>query len=530
MKKQTKGILAFGFLGGLMLTSGVLIAIPGYDEQVDYAAMNDPAVTITGTPADNYPDEQRTQFCSSDKIAKSTKFVQEFVIPTECTNPLAITSDYDGNVWFAQTNTGNLAKFNPVTQTFAEYENPTWPDGARSMMWGIDYAPDGSVWFTDETYDSVWKFSTLDEEYERLSYPSDGNSLPQKLRIDGSQIIINDFTGNKLTILDVNPTDTEVNYLSVPSPVDDSVTADFAIDANDNIWYTNWLFQQGGILVQFNQNDYLDAVTNSGQPFLPLIDYINGYPLPVQLLTPNGVTFSDDGTLWIADTTSSSFFSFDPATEQFIQYVTADPIFETFGNQTGIVKSPISRPYWIENNDQGQLVFNAQTANNISVMDPTTQTLVEYHIPSKNPNWADCDSGIQVMENCGVAQIFDFAISGEKIWFTEWVENKIGVVDTSVPLPFEIQLKNNILKLSPGDSISSHFIVSPQNENQFVDISSIVSTTHDFLDVELTIDDTVIQNIEISASDDALPGTYKILLGGQTSDIAISKYLTVIVE
>ena len=38
------------------------------------------------------------------------------------------------------------------------------------MMWGIDYAPDGSVWFTDETYDSIWKFSTVDEQYERLSY------------------------------------------------------------------------------------------------------------------------------------------------------------------------------------------------------------------------------------------------------------------------------------------------------------------------------------------------------------------------
>ena len=35
-----------------MLTSGVLIAIPGFDEDVDYAAMNDPTVTITGTPAD----------------------------------------------------------------------------------------------------------------------------------------------------------------------------------------------------------------------------------------------------------------------------------------------------------------------------------------------------------------------------------------------------------------------------------------------------------------------------------------------
>ena len=522
-----------------MLTSGVLIAIPGYDEEVDYAAMNDPEVTITGTPADNYPDIERSQFCSSDKIAKSTKFVQEFIIPTECTMPLAITSDYDGNVWFAQTNTGNLAKFDSITQTFTEFENPTWPDGARSMMWGIDYAPDGSVWFTDETYDSVWKFSTLTKEYERLSYPSEGNTLPQKLRIDGSQIIINDFTGNKLTILDVNPSDTEVNYLSVPSPVDDSVTSDFAIDGNDNIWYTNWLYQQGGILIQFNQNDYLDDVANSEQPFLPLIDYIVGYPLPVQLLTPNGVTFSDDGTLWLADTTSSSFFSFDPSTEQFIQYVTAEPILETFGNQTGVVKSPISRPYWIENDGQGKLVFNAQTANNISVMDPKTQTLVEYHVPSKNPNWGDCDSGVEVMENCGVAQIFDFAISGEKIWFTEWVENKIGVVDTSVPLSFEIQLESETMNISPGDSSSNHFVFSSDSTND-VEISSIISTTHDFLTVdlihnsadkfELNSNDSAIMHIEISASEQAIPGTYKILLGGQTSDIAISKYLTVIVE
>ena len=65
-----------------MLTSGVLIAIPGYDEQVDYAAMNDPALTITGTPADNYPDEQRNQFCSSDKIAKSTKFCLLYTSPS----------------------------------------------------------------------------------------------------------------------------------------------------------------------------------------------------------------------------------------------------------------------------------------------------------------------------------------------------------------------------------------------------------------------------------------------------------------
>ena len=312
------------------------------------------------------------------------------------------------------------------------------------------------------------------------------------------------------------------------------------MDVNDNIWYTNWLFQQGGFLVKFNQNDYLNAVSNSGEQFLPLVDFISAYALPVQLLTPNGITFSDDDTLWIVDTTSSSFFNFDPSSEQFIQYVTSDPIFETYGNQTGIIKSPISRPYWIENDDQGRLVFNEQTANNISVMDPKTQSLIEYHVPSKNPNWGDCDSGVKVLDDCGIAQIFDFTIYNEKIWFTEWVENKIGVVDTSVSLPIEIQFEYDTLNFLPGDSANFNFIVSPQFKNDILEFSSVVSTTHDFLTVnfiydsveifELDSDDPVAVYVEISASDDAIPGTYKILLGAQLSDITISKFLTVIIE
>ena len=530
MKK--KGLLVVFFFGGIMLTSGF-----GLSSMIAPAEDNSD-VMLTGTPSDNFPEDQRTTFCSSGGDPKSTKYVQEYLIPTECSNPLAIVSDYDGNVWFAQTNTGNLAKFDPTTKTFTEYDNPTWPDGARSMMWGMDYAPDGSIWFTDETYDSVWKFSTLTEEYDRLSYPSDDNSLPQKLVVDGSQIIINDFTGNKLTILNINFSDEEVNYLSIPSALDDSVTADFALDENNNIWYTNWLYQQGGFLVKFDQNGYLDAVSDSGEQFLPLVDFINAYALPVQLLTPNGITFSDDGLLWIVDTTSSSFFSFDPSSEKFIQYVTADPTLQTYGNQTGVIQSPISRPYWIENNDQGQLVFNEQTANNISVMDPKKQSLVEYHVPSKNPNWGVCDSGVAFLDDCGIAQIFDFTISGDKIWFTEWVENKIGVVDTSVPLPLDIEFEYGTLNLLPGDSVNFNFIISPQFNTENLKLSSISSTTHDFLTVNFVddsvesfkLDSDVPVYVDISASDDALPGIYKILLGVESDDVAISKFLTVIIE
>ncbi len=518
--------------------------------------IDNPEFTRTGTPADNFPDASRAQFCGTGE-PKSTRYIQEYSIPTECTNPLAIVTDYDGNVWFTETNTGSLGKFDPATETFTEYANPSWPPGARSMMWGIDYAPDGSLWFTDEAHDSVWEFSTIDEEYRRISYPSEGgDSLPQRLQIDGSQMIINDFTGNKISFLELAQSADEIEYLSVPSPFENSFTADFAIDKDDNVWYTNWLSQQGGVLLKFDYTAYRTAVFQTGEAFLPTIDHADIFELPPQLLTPNGIEVGNDGRIWLADTSSSSFFSFDPSTEIYTQYVTAEPMFSTYGNQTGIIKNPVSRPYWMQADDDGRIVFNAHTSNNISVMNPQTESLVEYHVPSKNPYWADCDPGTGLMlSDCGMAQVFGFTVDGPKVWFTEWVENNIGVVDTSVPLPAEIQLESDSLTLEPGGLAHFDFTVSTKSQKDPMGVSLVLSPTHDFIDVELThdspsvfqlgntdngddnytddiYDDNTTRTIttDISASEDAPPGTYKVLIGLQTTDVAIGKFVTVTIE
>ena len=483
-------------------------------------------VTPTGTPADNFPDSQRAQFCGSAD-AKSTPFVKEYAIPTACTNPLAIVTDYDGNVWFAQTNTGKLAKFDPNTESFTEFDNAIWPKSARSMIWGLDYSPDGSLWFTDESHDSVWKFSTQDEKYQVIRYPSEGNSLPQKLKVDGSQIVINDFTGNKITFLDPTQSNDDLRYLSLPSPVNGSVTGDFAIDVDNNVWYTNWIFQQGGVLVKFDQEGYRNSTANSNGNSLPILDYIEIFQLPFELLTPNGIAASDNGMIWLADTSSSSVFSFDPATQQFTQYVTSDPKTSTYGNSTGIIKSPISRPYWIKTNSDDQLVFNEQTANSIAVLDPKSESLVEYMVPSKNPTWGDCVG----ISDCGLAQVFDFTIYGDKIWFTEWVENNIGVVDTSFPLPFGIELDSKDISLMSGESKNLSFTISPQQD--LSGVSLILSDSTDFLDFTSNVSDSFQLDaprpvdVTISASDDAIPGKYKILLGAQIEDVSISKFVTV---
>ena len=63
------------------------------------------------------------RFCSTNEQALSNEYVKEYKIPTTCTQPLAITVDHNGIVWFAQTNTGMVAKFDPVTEVFTEYHN-----------------------------------------------------------------------------------------------------------------------------------------------------------------------------------------------------------------------------------------------------------------------------------------------------------------------------------------------------------------------------------------------------------------------
>ena len=68
-----------------------------------------------------------SQFCSANESnARSNEYVKEYKIPTACTQPLAITVDHNGIVWFAQTNTGKVTKFDPLTETFTEYDNPVW--------------------------------------------------------------------------------------------------------------------------------------------------------------------------------------------------------------------------------------------------------------------------------------------------------------------------------------------------------------------------------------------------------------------
>ena len=143
------------------------------------------------------------------------------------------------------------------------------------------------------------------------------------------------------------------------------------------------------------------------------------------------------------------------------------------------------------------------------------------------------------MDNCGLAQMFDFTISEDKIWFTEWVENNIGFVDTSIPLYLDVETDKKKLTLKKGEQAQVTLSLNP-NVGTTPDLSITSSTTAQFSDLMIAHDSpgtfklnenspkTV--EVTISANENAIPDIHKILLSVQSDDLVVSEFITVIIE
>jgi len=504
------------FFGIIMVGSSTFSLFNGFGGKANQS--NVPPVTLTGTPEDNYAPDKRTTFCQSDNNTKSTKYITEFKIPTLCTQPLAITTDTSGGIWFTESNTGNIAKFDPISKTFHEFSNLEWQKGEKSMMWGIYSSSDGNIWFSDSQHNLIWKFNGQSNNYTSFIFPKTPGqeSFPQMLVPYGKHILANDFTGRKIAIFDTNQAGPTLQATSIMPPADYNFTSDMIPDKSGKIWYTIWIYQMGGELVSFD----------------PATSKFVEYTLPSGIQAPNGISIDSSGKLWITDTASSIFLSFDPKSQEFTKYMTLPPPVSTYGNASGLIKTPITRPYWNQYDEQGRLWFNEQVANSMAVFDPSKESLVEYLIPSKNPNWSDCGIG----QDCGVAQVLDFTVAHDKVWFTEWVENNIGVLDPSVGLPIDMSTSETAISMHRGQNETITITLSP-NQSVSDMVSILTAETASMQDLKITPSDQNIVldkpktiTVTFSADNFALPGIYKVSVGARIQDVTISKFVTVTIQ
>lgn len=247
-------------------------------------------------------------------------------------------------------------------------------------------------------------------------------------------------------------------------------------------------------------------------------------------------------------------------------------------------------PSWIKKASDGSIWFNQQQGNKISKFDPSKLELIEYWIPSQNNEWGNCEKGgrgdVQDsngknqdrMKNCGIANVLNFALmesdeterdeeedmkdTVEEVWFTEWSTNKIGRIDVTKDLPFdvEIQESDRDLTVKRGESEKIKMVVSMDSKyendeddkqtsipglSEYDDLITMnaagtfsstgyLGNSSGYFDVPLISfdkdeNDKDDNNLEqevtfvLTPSENTIPREYTLMLGAEDESVSISK-------
>ena len=419
-------------------------------------------------------EEDKKRFCGND-VLNSNLYVNEFVIPVQCSQPVGLAVDKDNNIWIASGKLGSLLVFNTKTLEFDKIiKIPNYPEQTRiigSMIWDLKFDKNGDLWFTDELSNSIWKYFVKEGKFENYRLLAEGG-YPLSITFDSSgNVWFTQVFGNRLGFIE--PSKVITNTTEGISELDMSRQIDFQTmgpisngfgftnskinttnptNANETMWFSTAIFPIGGHIIEY------DIAAES----LTIHDVTYTHSVPFSIAE------DENGTLWTNSHIANLFFSLDPNTGEIKQYATSNP--SASGNLTTL-------PYYNQYRD-GKVWFNEHYGNAIASYDPKNKTLVEYYIPSQNPLWVNSSNPLR----------FTFDNNGS-IWFTEWTENKLGVITKD---------RLDQVPITLGVSKDKVVVDSTNNKSDAIDIYLYENKIHPTIDIVnlTTTGNNTIKNID----------------------------------
>jgi virginiamycin B lyase len=207
--------------------------------------------TTPRSPTRRHSFQPRLEILEDRSLLSAT--IAEFSLPVFA-DPLAITADKFGNIWFTELNNRRIGEIDHSTHAVAEFPLPTptlFPEG-------ITTDKDGNVWFTEK---------------DEFPFTPDNKIGKITLNGDGSYSI-----SEPIDLSTIEPTGRHIPFVHF-GPV--GITA----DKNGNIWFTDTYDFIGRI-------EYGTSHVTTFGPLEPLR----------QLSTPGEITEGPDGNLWFTET------------------------------------------------------------------------------------------------------------------------------------------------------------------------------------------------------------------------------------
>jgi len=444
--------------------------------------------------SNNDPEKEVQDSCNL-RYENNNRYIKEYVIPSKCSAPVAITIDSEGIVWFIENNHSKISSYNPEEDSFNEVIISEVYSDIQS--WSM-IAVDDDIWFTDHRNNFIWRYMKSENIFEHYILPTE-DAYPVQIINFEDKIIVSEIFGKKIAILDKNKlsSNTSNGINEITPEIDLEVLGGIATDNEGRIWFTMLTWPIEGHL-----GNYKDGKFTS-------------YKLPEGISSPVGIAIKDN-KIWINDHGSSQFVLFNLENNTYTKFVTSAS------------KSDFTTtlPYWNKFDKDGNIWMNIHQSNTIAKFDTTNQILIEYEIPTKNFDWGGISNPLQ----------FDIDNQGN-IWFTEWTENKIAVLDAQKALEFTIETSTREINMNKNERKEITLIIEPKDRIMANIKSSGTFTINGLLEnVSITFEQIdsefdTIQEIPILIKAENLEvGTYTIMISVESQEITQSIPIRLIIK
>ncbi|MBI3583860.1 MAG: hypothetical protein HY096_07915 [Nitrospinae bacterium] len=249
--------------------------------------------------------------------------INEYVLPTPYSHPFGITVDSKDKIWFTAQVTNKIVKFDPVNQSFKEYQ----------------------ITSTASLPKSDWKYSpsnkTPPKEVYDVSLGSPGAIIIDK----NDRLWFVEQIGNKIGSFDP-ATEKFVEY-DIPTP--DSSPNDLALDSEGNVWFVEWNGGKIGKLdFKIKKVVEYDLKTNSH---------------------PAGIAVDAEDNIWISDIAMNEIGRFNPKTKTYKVFP---------------IVTPLSRPGNILIDSLKNIWFSQLHSHKVTMLVPSTGMMSEAMLPGYN--------------------------------------------------------------------------------------------------------------------------------------------------
>jgi streptogramin lyase len=384
---------------------------------------------------------------------RKTPYLTLYSLPTGSA-PNSILVDKDGMVWVTSSKFKTLYRLDPENNTMKKYQSTQVDLGY--MSWAMIQDNSGFIWFSQFGPDSLVRFDPSNGYF--LAFHPKDSPFQMKYDTRTDDIWFTTLSGTLGLVQKINTNSDIDSYKITEFPLGNNTQTTGLSVNDDSIWVT----ELEGKVVKFSPVRASNGTITSIVKTLEIpSENKSSFSLPTDIL------FAKNDTLWITEHGPSTLTKFDLHAQKSVRFPTAKSYYHV-----------ATLPFWLRSSlDNTGIWFNEHEGGSVAFL-TNNMTLTEYHVPV-----------VSQAETSLMLNLSQDPNNPNKLWFSLWSLDEIGVVDKSIPVQFDVHSENNLIEFTkdktqyiiPLEITKSNGI--SQNDTVYLNASSTLDSSAELVNM-----------------------------------------------